>query len=143
MPAADHTRRLVSIQANAKFGGPEAGPEHSLNVSDRVMMGGPGCGVSACGRWSQRQQCPEQLAPPGLPPLPQSSGADLKAVVTALKQRYDVQYVYCWHAMPGFWGGLGLRDPEMAKYKVRHGGGGRGEGGRGVHARPAHAHVVR
>lgn len=30
---ADHTRRLVSVQANAKFSSVGAGPEHTLNVS--------------------------------------------------------------------------------------------------------------
>ena len=30
---SDHTRRLVSVRANAKFGSADAGPEHSLNVS--------------------------------------------------------------------------------------------------------------
>jgi hypothetical protein len=30
---SDHTRRLVSVRANAKFGSADAGPDHSLNVS--------------------------------------------------------------------------------------------------------------
>ena len=38
--------------------------------------------------------------------------------MAALKQQYGLRYVYCWHAMAGFWGGLGLADPEMAKYQV-------------------------
>lgn len=75
--ASDHTRRLVSVRANAKFGSPSAGPEHALS----------------------------------------SAGGDLASVVTALKARHGLQYVYAWHAMAGFWGGLGLEDPEMAKYK--------------------------
>jgi hypothetical protein len=32
LPLADHTRRLVSIQANAKFATPSSGSEHPLNV---------------------------------------------------------------------------------------------------------------
>ncbi|KAL4442956.1 hypothetical protein ABPG77_008447 [Micractinium sp. CCAP 211/92] len=75
--ASDHTRRLVSVQANAKFGSPSAGPEHALN----------------------------------------SEGGDLAGVVAALKARYGLQYVYAWHAMAGFWGGVGLDDPQMAKFK--------------------------
>lgn len=31
-PSADHTRRLVSISANAKFAGPSTGPASSLSV---------------------------------------------------------------------------------------------------------------
>lgn len=38
-------------------------------------------------------------------------------MVAALKQRHGVRYVYAWHAMAGFWGGLGLADPEMARYQ--------------------------
>jgi raffinose synthase len=52
------------------------------------------------------------------PRLLQSSGGDLQVVVAALKRDHGVQYVYCWHAMQGFWGGLGLQDPLMAKYQV-------------------------
>lgn len=40
-------------------------------------------------------------------------------MVAALKARHGLQYVYAWHALAGFWGGLGLGDPEMAKYKAR------------------------
>ena len=39
-------------------------------------------------------------------------------MVSAIKAQYGLQYVYAWHALGGFWGGLGLRDPEMAKYQV-------------------------
>ena len=46
----------------------------------------------------------------------------LAGVVAAIKAQYGLRYVYAWHALGGFWGGLGLRDPEMAKYQV----GGRG-----------------
>ena len=49
----------------------------------------------------------------------QSDGEDLGSVVAALKQQHGLAYVYCWHALSGFWGGVGLNDPDMAKYKVR------------------------
>ena len=52
------------------------------------------------------------------PNLSQSAGDDLASVVSAIKAQYGLQYVYAWHALGGFWGGLGLRDPEMAKYQV-------------------------
>ena len=35
---SDHTRRLVSVRANAKFGSADAGPDHSLNVSIELMQ---------------------------------------------------------------------------------------------------------
>jgi hypothetical protein len=43
-------------------------------------------------------------------------GGDLAAVVEAIKTRYGVRFVYAWHAMGAFWGGLGLHDPGVAKY---------------------------
>ncbi len=49
----------------------------------------------------------------------QSEGGDLAGVVAALKARHGLQYVYAWHAMAGFWGGLGLEGPQMAKFKAR------------------------
>lgn len=39
-------------------------------------------------------------------------------MVAALKAQYGLQYIFAWHAMFGFWGGLGLVDPEMQKYEV-------------------------
>lgn len=46
--------------------------------------------------------------PPALPPhwLPQSSTDNFGQVVRELKQRCGVDYVYCWHAMMGYWSGL-------------------------------------
>ncbi len=38
----DHTRRLVSVQANAKFGSPSAGPENALNVGQAAADSGRG-----------------------------------------------------------------------------------------------------
>lgn len=46
----------------------------------------------------------------------QSTGSDFGSVISDLKQRYGLQYVYAWHAMGAFWGGLGLNDSEMTKY---------------------------
>lgn len=48
----------------------------------------------------------------------QSAGGDLAAVIAELRERYGLRYVYAWHAMFGFWGGIGLSDPEMQAYKV-------------------------
>ena len=71
-------------------------------------------------------------APPPAPRLPlQSAGDDLASVVSAIKAQYGLRYVYAWHALGGFWGGLGLRDPEMAKYQV---GRPAGHAGHAVHA---------
>lgn len=45
-----------------------------------------------------------------------SSGGDLRAVIAAIKATHGVEYVYIWHAMGAFWGGLGLSDPGVSKY---------------------------
>ena len=45
-----------------------------------------------------------------------SAGGDLGAVVAALKERHGVRFVYAWHAMGGFWGGLDELDPGVAAY---------------------------
>ena len=76
--ATEHTRRLSSIEANAKFSNPDAGPEIPLSIG----------------------------------------GGDLVTVVQAIKSEYGVEYVYAWHAMGGFWGGLGLQDPDVAQYNA-------------------------
>lgn len=44
-------------------------------------------------------------------------GGDLAAVVSAIKKRFGVRYVYAWHAMGAFWGGLGIQDPGVKKYQ--------------------------
>eukprot|EP00798_Chlamydomonas_sp_ICE-L_P012937 gene12937-5975_t len=41
---------------------------------------------------------------------------DLGSVVAALKKRYGLKYVYCWHGLPGYWAGLSPSSPEMEKY---------------------------
>jgi hypothetical protein len=43
----------------------------------------------------------------------------LKLVVSHLKQQYGVQYVYAWHAMMGFWGGVAPDCEGTAKYHPR------------------------
>lgn len=45
-----------------------------------------------------------------------STASDLKAVIQSVKELHGVKYVYAWHAMGGFWGGIGANDPEMKKY---------------------------
>eukprot|EP00887_Chlorella_sp_A99_P002737 scaffold6.g2737.t1 len=46
-----------------------------------------------------------------------STEEGLAGVVASIKSKYSVRSVMCWHSIFGFWGGLGLADPEMAKYK--------------------------
>lgn len=46
-------------------------------------------------------------------------GGDLRSVVTAIKSRFGVQYVYAWHAMGAFWCGVGMNDPGVAKYAAK------------------------
>jgi hypothetical protein len=43
----------------------------------------------------------------------------LKLVVSHLKQQYGLQYIYAWHAMMGFWGGVAPGIQQTAKYQPR------------------------
>lgn len=46
----------------------------------------------------------------------QDSG--LKHVVKQAKQQHDVKYVYVWHALAGYWGGVHLAGPGMEHYET-------------------------
>lgn len=34
--------------------------------------------------------------------------SDLKSVVSFLRERFGVDYFYCWHGLSGYWGGVSL-----------------------------------
>ncbi len=40
-------------------------------------------------------------------------------MVAHLKGQHGLKYVYAWHAMMGFWGGLSAAEREMSKYAAR------------------------
>eukprot|EP00798_Chlamydomonas_sp_ICE-L_P015606 gene15606-21711_t len=46
---------------------------------------------------------------------------DLKSVVEHVKKSYGVEYVYCWHGLPAYWGGLSLESAEMQNPGVLNG----------------------
>lgn len=47
-------------------------------------------------------------------------GGNLSYLVEHIKEKFDVKFVYVWHAMGGFWGGLSLeKDMPVAKYKPK------------------------
>ena len=81
---SDHSRRLLSIRANAKFA--------SITSDDSSALSDP--------------------------------GGDLGAVVKGIKEKYGVKFIYAWHAMGGFWGGLSVEkgakgDEAVAKYNPK------------------------
>uniref|UniRef100_A0A7R9V2S5 Alpha-galactosidase n=1 Tax=Chlamydomonas euryale TaxID=1486919 RepID=A0A7R9V2S5_9CHLO len=41
--------------------------------------------------------------------------SNLKDVVTQLKDRFDLTYVYCWHGLPAYWGGVMPNVPELSE----------------------------
>ncbi|KAL5574811.1 hypothetical protein UlMin_016510 [Ulmus minor] len=41
---------------------------------------------------------------------------DLKSFVSEIKTTYGLRYVYVWHALMGYWGGLVPNSPETKKY---------------------------
>ncbi|GAB4822550.1 hypothetical protein N2152v2_009596 [Parachlorella kessleri] len=75
--ASCHSRRLMSIKANAKFDHIDQGPDAPLN----------------------------------------SQASGFGDVVRELKKRYGLDYVYCWHAMGGYWSGIMPETPGTSKYK--------------------------
>ncbi len=36
----------------------------------------------------------------------QSQSSNFGEVVREIKRQYDLDYVYCWHAMAGYWSGV-------------------------------------
>lgn len=146
--ASDHTRRLVSVKANSKFSHPDAGPTFPLNVSlagascrpprpdndiyraralvavntCRSLHDPPGEGWS-CGKQTSAHSACAAFCTKPLPAVRavQSSHPqeDLKGVVAHLKQQYGLRYVFAWHAMGGFWGGLSAGEREMQRYQAR------------------------
>jgi|MDSY01.1.fsa_nt_gb hypothetical protein len=48
-----------------------------------------------------------------------SSGRTFYDFVKFAKESYGIDLVYCWHAMPGYWGGVSLESNETAYLKVR------------------------
>ncbi|ERN19108.1 probable galactinol--sucrose galactosyltransferase 2 [Amborella trichopoda] len=51
----------------------------------------------------------------------QGTGAQnsLRDFVTAIKESYGLKYVYVWHALMGYWGGVLPSSPEMQKYSPK------------------------
>lgn len=39
-------------------------------------------------------------------------------VVRVIKRRYGVQYIYCWHGLPGYWSGVMPDAPGVAHFKA-------------------------
>ena len=45
----------------------------------------------------------------------------LGSVVKSLKKRFKLDFVYCWHGLPGYWSGVATPEeaPNMAKYNSK------------------------
>ncbi|XP_030531295.1 probable galactinol--sucrose galactosyltransferase 2 isoform X2 [Rhodamnia argentea] len=46
----------------------------------------------------------------------EDSCADLHELINFIKQKYGLNYVYLWHALAGYWGGLHPASEKMKKY---------------------------
>eukprot|EP00193_Tetraselmis_chui_P000478 CAMPEP_0177763786 /NCGR_PEP_ID=MMETSP0491_2-20121128/7051_1 /TAXON_ID=63592 /ORGANISM="Tetraselmis chuii, Strain PLY429" /LENGTH=1004 /DNA_ID=CAMNT_0019279905 /DNA_START=153 /DNA_END=3167 /DNA_ORIENTATION=- len=60
-----------------------------------------------------------KFATPLSGPKSQGVSSNLRAVVDSLKLDFAVQYVYCWHGLPGYWGGISPESPSMQKFNPR------------------------
>jgi len=58
-----------------------------------------------------------KFATPASGPRSQGVEANLRAVVTSLKEEFDIKYVYCWHGLPGYWGGISPESKTMERFK--------------------------
>lgn len=52
--------------------------------------------------------CPLTLSSANSPLLQELLLSNLGDVVAHLRNRYDVEYFYCWHGLSGYWGGVSL-----------------------------------
>ncbi|KAK9820373.1 hypothetical protein WJX72_009606 [[Myrmecia] bisecta] len=45
----------------------------------------------------------------------------LGTVIMALRELYNLRYIYCWHGLPAYWSGVatGAEEPDVAKYEAR------------------------
>lgn len=79
-------------------------------------------GVAYVYAWvSERQHCTctaAKFSPSGRHPMGPCRGQAVACPPTPL-----LTHVLLQHAMMGFWGGVGLQDEEMQRYKARHGSG--------------------
>ncbi|KAF1871134.1 hypothetical protein Lal_00020868 [Lupinus albus] len=48
-----------------------------------------------------------------------SGYVDLHDFITTIKQKYGLKYVYMWHALIGYWGGLNPLSDELSKYNPK------------------------
>eukprot|EP00873_Tetraselmis_striata_P002585 jgi/Tetstr1/422849/TSEL_013640.t1 len=44
--------------------------------------------------------------------------SNLGDVVAHLRNRYDVEYFYCWHGLSGYWGGVSLEAPGASEFEA-------------------------
>ncbi|MEW5310275.1 MAG: hypothetical protein WDW38_002088 [Sanguina aurantia] len=65
--------------------------------------------VKANAKFSSSQAGPEQGV--------SSEGGDLRKVVASLKQRFGLQFVYCWHSVSGYWAGVMPDEARMDNVK--------------------------
>lgn len=51
----------------------------------------------------------------------QEAPPQLGSVVKSLKKRFTLDFIYCWHGLPGYWSGVATPEeaPKMAKYNAK------------------------
>jgi len=60
-----------------------------------------------------------KFADPYSGPNSKGVGSNLGLVVQSLREDYGVEYVYCWHGLPGYWGGISPHSPAMKRFNPR------------------------
>ena len=100
--------RVFAVKANHKFQKLHVAHKRGLSrsLSERVL---PKFFRNRLGALSPRQS--------QLDLLPEAESVDgLAKVVRKIKTEFGVEYVYCWHALLGYWGGIHPDEENVAKY---------------------------
>jgi raffinose synthase len=99
--------RVYAVKANHKFQKLHViGSGMSRTLSQRVLP-----------KFFRRKLAGASARPSQLDLLPEAESVDgLAKVVRKIKTEFGVEYVYCWHALLGYWGGIHPDEENVAKY---------------------------
>lgn len=137
----EHSKRLTSVRCNTKFWTLGSGPEdldNSLKWEDQdaaatTTANGPGAigtaaaspatiGGSASASASGAATAISAISGGSAAAASSQQADGMAHVVSAMRKRYGLQYVYVWHALAGYWCGVSPSDAELAHLQVREKG---------------------
>jgi len=60
-----------------------------------------------------------KFASPTSGPTTKGVSSNLGLVTRSLKREFGLKFIYCWHGLPGYWGGVSPESPVMKRLKPR------------------------